>query len=92
MIIYPFVRSRHDLTWGGELDGVWRARSVNHLSNAERQLGVRGLPQLCTGGGTDGMSTAAYASAPLKMASLRSGGSPAAPSVASQNPGLITSE
>jgi len=35
------------------------------LSNAQEQVGVRGLPQLCTGGGNGGMNpkTAAYASA-----------------------------
>ncbi len=37
------------------------------------------------------MNTAAYASAPLSMASLRSGGSSVAP-VASPNPRLRTSE
>jgi hypothetical protein len=47
----------------------------NHLSNAQEQLGVRRFPQLCPGGGSDGMTfkTAAYHTPPLHSARLRSG-------------------
>jgi hypothetical protein len=47
--------------------------AASEVPNAQEQLDLRRLPQLCNGGGSDGMNqnTAAYASAPVSKASLR---------------------
>jgi hypothetical protein len=49
--------------------------SGNHLSNTHEPLGVCRFSQLCTRGGSHGMTIAAYASATLSRLRSNSGGS-----------------
>jgi hypothetical protein len=72
----PYLKTYYEKMKARRVAGkaiVALARKVpgNHLPDAQEQLGLPRLPQLCIGGGNDGMTTAAYASATLSMASLR---------------------